>query len=127
MARPLLLVLALCSCTREPRSSAPSCELVGDGHGPPGTAPVSVEQVVSGLEVPWGLAFLSADEWLVTERPGRLRRVLAGALEPEPVATIPIGASAEGGLLDIALHPEFGDNRLFYLYVTAPSGDSVEN
>ncbi|HVJ16660.1 MAG TPA: PQQ-dependent sugar dehydrogenase, partial [Polyangiaceae bacterium] len=87
----------------------------------------SAEIVVSGLEVPWGLAFLAPDEFLVTERPGRLRRVVNGELDSAPLATLPIAETAEGGLLDIALHPDFADNRRFYLYVTAASGDTTHN
>jgi glucose/arabinose dehydrogenase len=73
--------------------------------------------VTGGLEFPWGLAFLPDGRLLVTERPGRLRIVAAdGRLDPRPVEGTPtVAAVGQGGLLDVALHPEFARNRLVYL------------
>ena len=76
----------------------------------------AVVEVASGLDHPWGLAFLPDGRLLVTERPGRLRTVTAGRLDPEPVAGVPrVHASGQGGLLDIALHPDFQENGWVYL------------
>lgn len=123
-----LIALAGCSgCQSRPAKESPLCTLVSEGPGPPGEIPVRAEEVVSGLEVPWGLAFLPDGDLLVTERPGRLRRVSGGALVAEPVATIPVAATGEGGLLGIALHPGFAQNRQLYLYVTAADGGRVTN
>ena len=72
--------------------------------------------VASGLEHPWSLAFLPDGAMLVTERPGRLRVIRDGALDPTPVSGVPeVAATGQGGLLDVALHPRFRDNRLVYL------------
>jgi glucose/arabinose dehydrogenase len=72
--------------------------------------------VASGLEHPWSLAFLPDGAMLVTERPGRLRVIHDGALDPTPVSGVPeVAATGQGGLLDVALHPRFRDNRLVYL------------
>lgn len=73
--------------------------------------------LTAGLEYPWGLAFLPDGRLLVTERPGRLRIVDAdGRLDPRPLeGTPPVAAVGQGGLLDIALHPDFAENRLVYL------------
>jgi glucose/arabinose dehydrogenase len=72
--------------------------------------------VVAGLEHPWGLAFLPNGDLLITERPGRLRLVRGGVLDPKPVPGAPeAAASGQGGLLDVALHPRFAENRLVYL------------
>lgn len=79
---------------------------------------MQAQTVVSDLAVPWGIAFLPDGDWLVTERPGRVRRLREGRLSPSPVATIPRVASAEGGLMGIALHPEFARNRAFFLYAS---------
>lgn len=80
--------------------------------------PIRVERVASGLEVPWGIAFLPGGDALVTERPGRLRLLRGGALEPDPVATVDVAARGEGGLLGVAIDPDFAANRRFYLYAT---------
>lgn len=80
-----------------------------------------VTTVAGGLEYPWGLAFLPGGDLLVTERPGRLRRVSGGKLLPEPVAGVPeVFARGQGGLLDVALHPQFAENRLVYLSYARP-------
>ena len=73
--------------------------------------------VTEGLEFPWGLAFLPDGRMLVTERPGRLRLVGAdGKLDPQPVSGLPpIAAVGQGGLLDVALHPDFAKNSWIYL------------
>lgn len=80
-----------------------------------------VVTVVDGLEHPWGMAFLPDGSILVTERPGRLRLVRNGVLEPEPIAGVPeVWARGQGGLLDVALHPDFERNRLVYLSYSKP-------
>ncbi|MFT3765710.1 MAG: PQQ-dependent sugar dehydrogenase [Minicystis sp.] len=96
------------------------CQLVSSGYGPTGAARVRAETVASGLEVPWGIGFLPGGDWLVTERPGRVRLLRDGRLDPEPVMTVSVAEEGEGGLLGIAVHPRFSDNHFFYLYVTAP-------
>ena len=82
-----------------------------------------VVEVASGLDHPWGLAFLPDGRMLVTERAGRLRTVTSeGRLDPEPVAGVPrVHASGQGGLLDVALHPGFRANGWVYLSYAAGS------
>ena len=110
-----------------------TCTLVEDDAGPEGALSLEIEVVANGLEVPWGMAFLPNDDVLVTERPGRLRLIRDGEVLPSPVlevdvAEVDVFLGFEGGLLGIALHPEFGTNRLFYLYFTATNPDeSVVN
>ena len=80
-----------------------------------------VETVAGGLEHPWGLAFLPDGRMLVTERPGRLRIVTPDGAVSEPVDGLPeVAARGQGGLLDVALHPAFADNRIIYLSYAAP-------
>lgn len=83
-----------------------------------------VVTLVEGLEHPWSLAFLPDGRMLVTERPGRLRLISEGKLDPRPIDGLPeITAQGQGGLLDVALHPQFEDNHLVYLsYVAAGTG-----
>ncbi|WP_224408876.1 PQQ-dependent sugar dehydrogenase [Oscillatoria salina] len=104
-----------------------NCILIEDGYGSPGQVAVQAEEVVSGLEIPWGILFISATDMLVTERPGRIRLVQNGQLQSEPVAIVPVTARGEGGLLDIVPHPEFASNRLFYIYYTADRNGSSVN
>lgn len=104
-----------------------ACTLVENGFGSQGQVNVRVEEVATGLEVPWGIAFLPNQDMLVTERPGRVRLVRDGKLLQKPVATIDVTASGEGGLLGIATHPQFAKNRLFYVYYTADINGSQVN
>ncbi|MDP3546048.1 MAG: PQQ-dependent sugar dehydrogenase [Phreatobacter sp.] len=84
---------------------------------------VTVTTVATGLENPWGIAFLPDGRMLVTERPGRLRVVTRdGAVSP-PVAGVPeVQAVGQGGLLGIALDPDFPGNRRVYLSFSEPRG-----
>src|SRR5512137_337741 len=76
---------------------------------------IRVTVVTKGLVHPWALAFLPDGSMLVTERPGRLRVVRDGGLDPEPITGLPeVSAKALGGLHDVALHPRFAENRLLY-------------
>ena len=79
-----------------------------------------VVPVVTGLEHPWGMAFLPGGEILITERAGRVRMVRDGVLDPEPIEGVPeVYASGQGGLLDVALDPGFASNRVIYLSYAA--------
>jgi glucose/arabinose dehydrogenase len=86
---------------------------------------VRIVTVASGLAHPWSLAFLPDGRMLVTERPGRLR-VLAkdGSLDPRPVEGLPrVDAQGQGGLLDVAVHPDFGRNGWVYWTFAQRDGD----
>ena len=79
-----------------------------------------VVKLVEGLDHPWSLAFLPDGRMLVTERPGRLRIVSGGKLQPTPVAGVPeVVASGQGGLFDVVPHPRFAENSLVYLAYNA--------
>ena len=80
--------------------------------------------VVTGLEHPWGMAFVPDGEILITERAGRVRMVRDGVLEPEPIEGVPeVYASGQGGLLDVALDPGFASNRVINLSYAAAGDD----
>lgn len=70
-----------------------------------------------GLEIPWAIAFLPDGRKLVTERPGGLRVITAdGNLLPEPVEGTPeVIHHGQGGLMEVAIHPDFETNRWIYL------------
>lgn len=77
---------------------------------------LKVSTVASGLEFPWSLAFLPDGRMLVTERPGRLRIVGTDGSLSEPVKGVPaVHARGQGGLLDVAVDPQFAQNGLVYL------------
>jgi glucose/arabinose dehydrogenase len=86
---------------------------------------VRVTPVVEGLERPWGLAFLPDGRWLVTERPGRLRVVgRDGKLDGQPVAGLPrVDAQGQGGLMDVALHPQYATNGWIYWTYSQRDGE----
>ncbi|HSV34415.1 MAG TPA: PQQ-dependent sugar dehydrogenase [Ramlibacter sp.] len=81
-------------------------------------APAQVEnaqQVATGLEHPWAVAFLPAGRYLVTERPGRMRVIEADGKIGPPLAGVPeVVASGQGGLLDLVLDSGFSANRTLY-------------
>jgi glucose/arabinose dehydrogenase len=85
--------------------------------------PVTVETVAGGLDHPWGLAFLPDGRALVTERAGRLRVVQRDGSLSRALGGVPaVAARNQGGLLDVALDPRFGENRLVYLTFAEPRG-----
>ena len=104
-----------------------ACRAVESDWGPQGEVAVRAEQVVDGLEVPWGILFLGGDDMVVTERPGRLRWVKDGELQPEPLAEVDVSSRGEGGMLGLQAHPEFEETGQFYLYLTQQEGGEVRN
>ncbi len=77
---------------------------------------LKVEIVAEGLEVPWSIDFLDNDHALVTERPGRLRQIVNGKLQAEPVQQTPeVLNEGQGGLLDVAVDPDYAKNGWIYL------------
>src|SRR5205085_538261 len=83
---------------------------------------------VEGLDHPWSLAFLPDGQMLITERPGRLN-LIARDFKRVPIEGVPrVFASGQGGLLEVALHPRFAENRLVYLSYAGPGegGASTE-
>ncbi len=77
----------------------------------------ALHPVITGLANPWGMAFLPDGSLLLTERPGRLRRVTFpdGNLGPAIAGTPAVDAEGQGGLLGIAIDPDFSTNRRVYL------------
>ena len=91
------------------------------------SGPYRVVTVVDGLQDPWSIAFLPRGEMLVTEKPGRLRIVRNGVLQPESIEGTPeVWYQGQGGLLEVVLHPDFESNRLIYLSFSKPNEDGSE-
>ena len=83
---------------------------------------VKLTEVASGLQNPWSLAFLPDGRMLVTERPGRLRIVGRDGSVSAPIAGVPeVHARGQGGLLDVALSPNFADDKLIVFSYAEPT------
>ncbi len=86
--------------------------------------PISVVELATGLEHPWGMAFLPDGRLLVTERAGRLRILPKEGELSDPVPGVPeVWAQGQGGLLDVAVDPDFEQNRYIYLSYAKPGPD----
>ena len=84
-------------------------------------APISAKAVVTGLDNPWGMAFLPDGRMLVTEQPGRVRIVDRDGRLSEPLAGVPqVYSSNQAGLLDVTLSPNFASDNLVYLSYSEP-------
>jgi glucose/arabinose dehydrogenase len=106
-----------------PHVGPPPTAALGDGPWDIATEKgnVHVSVVTKGLDHPWGMAFLPNGDILVTERPGRLRVIRNGVLDPTPIAGVPdvlVGGLA--GLMDIVLDPHFAENHLLYMAYSKP-------
>jgi glucose/arabinose dehydrogenase len=96
---------------------------------PPGPAGerFKVVTVAEGLKNPWSMAWLPNGDMLVTERGGTLRIIRGGKLLPEPVAGLPpVRAQGQGGLQEVAVHPNFAQNQFIYLSYAKPRNDNKE-
>ncbi|MDB5431933.1 MAG: glucose sorbosone dehydrogenase [Caulobacter sp.] len=112
--------------TRPPNATGQTPAFPGQTRAPYAPAGVAYEVsvVATGLESPWGLAFLPDGRLLVTERAGRLRIVAAdGTLSPPVTGLPPIDVYGQQGLLDVALDPDFASNGLVYWAFTDPRPD----
>jgi glucose/arabinose dehydrogenase len=126
-----LLVLMCAACERSAEQSGNSDNDIGSitaGQGdknentsdPEGASVgrVEVSTLATDLEVPWSFAFLPGGDALVTERDsGRLLRVSPSG-EVQEIQTLPEGGSGEGGLLGVAVSPDYEDDRYIYAYYT---------
>ena len=87
---------------------------------------IEVTVLTDELNQPWGLDFLPDGRMIVTEKPGRLRIVARDGKLSMPIAGIPrVRDAGQGGLMDVTLHPDFGENRLVYISYTEPGADGA--
>lgn len=99
-----------------PKTSSPVQPLPKNGIN-------NIEVIAQDLNIPWEVAFLPDGEILVTERPGFLRLIKSGQKIPvEKVEHI-----GEGGLLGLAIHPQFSENHWIYLYLTTKDSQGLDN
>jgi glucose/arabinose dehydrogenase len=109
-----------------------------EDRDPPGTTPgevvtaadgtrFAVEVVGRNLEIPWAMAFAPDGRMFFTERPGRVRIYQQGQVLAQPALVLDdVAAAGEGGLLGIAVHPDFAANQFVYLAYTARVGGGRE-
>ena len=92
-----------------------------------GDVPVQVMEVATGLDKPWGMAFLPGGDMLVTELAGELLRVSPDGTTSAPLEGTPdVFAQGQGGLMDVALAPDFAESRTVYLsYAEAGEGGTA--
>jgi aldose sugar dehydrogenase len=84
---------------------------------------LKVETHAKGLEYPWGLAFLPDGRLLVTERPGRMRLIGKDGRSSPPIGNVPpVQAAGQGGLLGVAIAPDFTSSKLVYFSFSEPRG-----
>lgn len=120
------LVLVLATAILAQQRNAPTIprEPLGPGPFTFDTAEqhkIRVAVITKGLSHPWGLTFLPDGNMLVTERAGRLRLIRDRVLDPKPISGIPeVFAKQRSGLMDVALHPKFAENKLVYFAYTKP-------
>lgn len=93
----------------------------------PQPADFIVEPFVEGLEIPWDLVFLSDNRALVTERPGRVRLIENGRLRDDPYAVVDTAAIGEGGLMGLAVHPDYPGQPYIYIMYTYQVGMDLFN
>ncbi|BAZ08330.1 glucose dehydrogenase-B [Calothrix sp. NIES-4071] len=120
-----MIMTSGCSLTQ----ASPDKSQVAQNTGAPTTpaAKQNIKQsvVVEGLERPWSIAWLPDGAMLITERPGRLRVVRNGVLEPTPVTGLPeVFAVNQGGLMDVSVHPRFAENGFIYLTYSHGTNDA---
>ncbi len=129
--RKWLMLLAVAGCssspgatpTSESADSTPPEQRLADRSPTPASTRgvVTAETVASGLVNPWAIAFLPDGRALVTERPGRLRVLSTTGQLSSPVTGVPtVFAEGQGGLLDVAVDPQFAQNQRIYLSFAEP-------
>lgn len=108
--------LALLSCAALGATSVSADERVITTD----TGPVTASIIADGLEHPWGLDFLPDGSAIVTERPGRMRLWTVGALS-DPIEGVPeVAAHGQGGLLDVAVAPDFATSDTIFFSFSEP-------
>ena len=124
----LALSAALIACQQDGKAQAAAAAPAPSQQATPEVGseagPVKVTEIASGLEHPWAVALLPDGGFLVTERPGRLRRVGADGAISAPIAGVPeVWAKGQGGLLDVVLAPDFASSKRIYLSYAEPGAD----
>lgn len=95
---------------------------------PASQAPVTfrIEEIARGLEVPWSIVWTAPERMLVAERPGRIRVIEKGSLDPRPLYTMPdVSTGHESGLMGLAVSPAYERDRALYASYTYARGSDI--
>ena len=106
--------------------SSPSQPIVIPEPNTNSTGTKSVEIVATNLQKPWAMDFAD-DRIFFTEKVGRIRVIDSGVLLEEPLASLRVADVTDAGLLGLALHPNFENNRYLYVFYTYEEGDKLWN
>ncbi|MGL4397319.1 MAG: PQQ-dependent sugar dehydrogenase [Hyphomicrobium sp.] len=118
IGRAFLLITLLISSAA---GAAPKAAITNAPAAP--ASAITVSEIAKGLEFPWGLQFLPDGRFLVTERPGRIRFISKDGKVSEPVAGMPhVVGGGQGGLLDVALAPDFATSGTIFFSYAEPRG-----
>ncbi|KXK53550.1 MAG: hypothetical protein UZ05_CHB002001074, partial [Chlorobi bacterium OLB5] len=92
----------------------------------PKSGDINFEIFVNNLEVPWSIVFTSGERVLVNERPGRLRQIINGKLENNPVKVFnDVKSGSEEGLMGLTLHPKYSENKYIYISYAYEKNDDI--
>lgn len=115
------LLMSHCNITPNKDDKSKSVESVKNDFG---EKDLKSETIITGLNMPWAMAFLPDGSALVTERGGKLRLIKSvkdGVLDPQEIEGIPkVYYRGQGGLLDVVLHPNYKENGWIYLSYSSP-------
>ncbi|WP_404335453.1 PQQ-dependent sugar dehydrogenase [Sphingomonas sp. MMS12-HWE2-04] len=81
---------------------------------------------IADFDAPWAMTFLPDGRMLVTEKAGTLLLVSADGKTKTPIATMPVMAEGQGGLMDVVLHPKFAQNHLVYFSYSEARADGLK-
>ena len=91
-------------------------------------APYTAKAIASDLKRPWGIAAMPDGRLLITEKGGTMRIATTGGQLSEPITGLPpVDDDGQGGLLDVALDPQFATNRTVYWSFSHPTGEGEKN
>jgi len=132
MLLPLAVALAACGSSNPPAAATPSPTATATAPDPAtptatATAP-RLRTIATGLHVPWGIAFLPDGDALVSERTtGRILRIPHGGGKPRVAMKVPgVNLNAgEGGLLGLAVSPDYASDKLVYAYFTSDTDNRI--
>ncbi|WP_139892692.1 MULTISPECIES: sorbosone dehydrogenase family protein [unclassified Bacillus (in: firmicutes)] len=121
---PFLIMMALLGCSKEEKNDTVVKQTETDEK-----QPYEIEVVAEGLNVPWEMVIADDGRIFFTERPGQIREIRNGKVREEPLLSLPAPfiSEGEGGLLGLALDPDFQTNHFMYTYHSYEDNGEIKN